>query len=121
MCNHGGLNCDSATAINPQPQSLHLPNLRHPPTQTLHSARKRVCNLRKMHDSSTGRTAMTYGSLTWADYRCGKCGTYLVKHQTHHGARGDRRCNKCGQQVRENPRVTTETIQKRRMTRHNAN
>jgi DNA-directed RNA polymerase subunit RPC12/RpoP len=64
---------------------------------------------------------MTYGSLTWADYRCGKCGTYLVKHQTHHGARGDRRCNKCGQQVRENPRVTTETIQKRRMTRHNAN
>jgi DNA-directed RNA polymerase subunit RPC12/RpoP len=49
---------------------------------------------------------MGYGGYKWVDYRCGKCGTYLIETQTHHGTRGGHRCNKCNQQVRENPRVT---------------
>jgi DNA-directed RNA polymerase subunit M/transcription elongation factor TFIIS len=57
---------------------------------------------------------MTYGNLKWADYYCGKCGAYLIASQTYSGVRGERRCNKCGQQARETARVTQEVIQKRK-------
>jgi len=57
---------------------------------------------------------MTYGKFYWADYYCGKCGTYKVTAQVHQGTRGEYRCNKCNQQVRETSRVTQEAIDKQK-------